>query len=55
MSRLRKICRLAAVALLIPGMAYAAEEEKVSALLTKGEYIPDIATFLNIGACVPAG
>jgi len=28
---------------------------KVESLLDQGEYIPDIATFLNIGGCVPAG
>lgn len=30
-------------------------EEKPASLLSKGEYIPDIATFLNIGGINPAG
>ncbi len=31
------------------------DEQQVASLLSKGEYIPDIATFLQIGGCSPAG
>jgi dipeptidyl aminopeptidase/acylaminoacyl peptidase len=37
------------------GAAYTEETAKSRSLLNKGKYIPDIATFMQVGACSPAG
>jgi dipeptidyl aminopeptidase/acylaminoacyl peptidase len=34
-------------------ISFAAESKAPETAFTKGKYIPDIATFLNIGACIP--
>jgi len=54
MSRLRVFCVFLALAVWAAGPVFAGEESKPS-LLTQGKYVPDIATFLNIGACSPTG
>jgi dipeptidyl aminopeptidase/acylaminoacyl peptidase len=46
---------LAAILMATSTIGIAAEKEKKSELLHKGKYVPDIATFLQIGACSPAG
>ena len=55
---IRRFARSAALILglavgAVPGPALAAREQAIP--FTPGPYIPDIATFLNIGACSPAG
>jgi dipeptidyl aminopeptidase/acylaminoacyl peptidase len=37
------------------GLALAQDDSQIATPLNQGAYVPDIATFLNIGACGPAG
>ena len=46
---------LAVILILALAVSVPAEEQKTKSLLTQGKYVPDIATFLQIGACGPAG
>ena len=41
--------------MLLVSSAAAQDTTRAASLLTKGKYIPDIATFLQIGGCSPAG
>jgi len=51
MLRILRIC-LSLTLLLAATLSFA---DETPSLLAKGKYVPDIATFLNIGACSPAG
>jgi dipeptidyl aminopeptidase/acylaminoacyl peptidase len=46
---------IAAVVILMTGLAAAQTSGEATSLLHKGKYVPDIATFLQIGANSPAG
>jgi dipeptidyl aminopeptidase/acylaminoacyl peptidase len=43
------------VLLLLCGAVFAQDDSQITTPLTQGRYIPDIATFLNIGGCGPSG
>lgn len=44
-----------AIVLLVSGPAFGQEGGQAQSLLDTGRYVPDIATFLQIGGCSPAG
>ena len=47
--------RILLALLLLGAAAFAQSENAAPSVLNQGKYVPDIATFLNIGACSPAG
>ncbi|MCB2201480.1 S9 family peptidase [bacterium] len=46
---------VALVGALVAGSSMAQSTMKKESLLTQGKYVPDIATFMQIGACTPTG
>jgi len=55
MNRIVLILSLCALVLTPALLIGQSEDQDVKSLLSKGKYIPDIATFLNIGGNLPAG